>query len=228
MDFVVKNSDPADVPPANHGFVGRFIRLLGNRLLAGVAIAVPLVVTYWALAFAYRLITGLSEPWLSAFGLDFPGLGFFITVLFFIALGFMAAHGVGRRLLERGEALVMRVPLAAPIYAGTKQVLRSLQGGGPARKFQRVVVVDFLGHGSYVIGFATGHFTEAGSGRAMTTVFVPTAPNPTTGLLIAVPGEQLRDCDLTIEEATKMLFSGGLVVPPRALHVAPITGKTTV
>jgi uncharacterized membrane protein len=228
MDSAVNTSNPADNPPVKHGPMGCFLRLLGHRLLAGVAIAVPLVVTYWALAFAYRLITGLSEPWLKAFGVDFPGLGFVITVLFFLALGFMAAHGVGRRLLERGEALVMRVPLAAPIYAGTKQVLRSLQGGGPARKFQRVVVVDFLGHGSYVIGFATGHFTEAGTGRAMTTVFVPTAPNPTTGLLIAVPSEQLRDCDLTIEEATKMLFSGGLVVPPRPLHVAPMPDKTIV
>jgi len=228
MIAMVNTSDPADNPPVKHGPMGRFLRLLGHRLLAGVAIAVPLVVTYWALAFAYRLITGLSEPWLKAFGVNFPGLGFVITVLFFLALGFMAAHGVGRRLLERGEALVMRVPLAAPIYAGTKQVLRSLQGGGPARKFQRVVVVDFLGHGSYVIGFATGHFTEAGTGRAMTTVFVPTAPNPTTGLLIAVPSEQLRDCDLTIEEATKMLFSGGLVVPPRPLHVAPMPDKTIV
>lgn len=224
----MNSTEPTDAVPTNHGPVARFLSLLGNRLLAGVAIAVPLVVTYWVLAFAYRLVTGLGEPWLKAFGVDFPGLGFVITVLFFLALGFMAAHGVGRRLLERGEALVMRVPLAAPIYAGTKQVLRSLQGGGPSRKFQRVVVVDFLGQGSYVIGFATGHFTEAASERAMTTVFVPTAPNPTTGLLVAVPTDRVRDCDLTIEEVSKMLFSGGLVVPPRPLHVAPSPDKTTV
>jgi uncharacterized membrane protein len=55
----------------------------------------------------------------------------------------------------------------------------------------------------------------------MTTVFVPTAPNPTTGLLIAVPAEKVRDCDLTMEEGTKMLVSGGLITPERPLSVGP-------
>jgi uncharacterized membrane protein len=82
-----------------------------------------------------------------------------------------------------------------------------------------------------MFGFATGHFTEAGSGRAMTTVFVPTAPNPTTGLMIAVPSAGVRDCDMTMEEATKMLFSGGLVTPDRPLEVraeGPGSGQTDV
>jgi uncharacterized membrane protein len=213
------------------GRVARLAGILGNRLLAGIAIAVPLVVTYWVLAFAYRLINGLSEPWLKAFGLDLPGLGFAMTILFFIGVGFMATHVLGRRLLEQGESIVLRIPVVASIYAGTKQVLQSLQGGGPARRFNRVVVVEFFAPGSYMFGFATGHFTEAGSGRAMTTVFVPTAPNPTTGLMIAVPSASVRDCDMTMEEATKMLFSGGLVTPDRPLEVraeGPGSGQTDV
>jgi len=215
-------------PPAP-GRAAQWFALLGNRLLAGIAFAVPLVVTYWVLAFAYRVITGLSEPWLKPFGLNFPGLGFVITLLFFTGLGFMAAHVIGRRLLERGENLLLRIPVVAAIYAGTKQVLQSLQGGAAAGKSKRVVVVDFLSSGSYLIGFATGHFTEGGSGREMTTIFVPTAPNPTTGLIIAVPSGQVRDCDMTMEEATKMLFSGGLVTPDRPLgiHAGP-KGKTIV
>ena len=73
--------------------------------------------------------------------------------------------------------------------------------------------------GSYLFGYATGHFTEAGTGREMTTVFVPTAPNPTTGLIFAVPSDQVRDCDLSMEEATKMLVSGGLIMPGRPISV---------
>ncbi len=120
--------------------------------------------------------------------------------------------------------MLLRVPVVAAIYAGTKQVLQSLQGGAAAGKSKRVVVVDFLSTGSYLIGFATGHFTEAGTNRAMTTVFVPTAPNPTTGLIIAVPSDRVRDCDMTMEEATKMLFSGGLVTPDRPLGIDPAGG----
>ena len=201
------------------GRVARFFGVLGNRLLAGIAFAVPLVVTYWVLAFGYRLITGLSEPWLKTFGLDFPGLGFAITLLFFTGLGFMAAHVFGRRLLARGESFLLRVPVVASIYAGTKQVLQSVQGGGAADKTKRVVVVDLAGSDNYMFGFATGHFEEAGTGRRMTMVFVPTAPNPTTGLIIAVPSARVRDCDMTMEEATKMLFSGGLVTPDRPVGV---------
>lgn len=217
-------TDPVERPP--RGKIAHAAAVAGNRLLAGVAVAVPLVVTYWVLAFAYRLVNGLSEPWLRTFGLNFPGLGFAITLLIFFGLGVMAKHVIGRRVLERGESMLLRVPVVASIYAATKQVLQSLQGGG-TKKFKRVVVVDFITPGSYVVGFATGGFTEAGTGRVMTTVFVPTAPNPTTGLIIAVPSDRVRDCDMSIEEATKMLFSGGLVTPDRSVRVEPPSEEKT-
>ena len=69
---------------------------------------------------------------------------------------------------------------------------------------------------------------EAGTGREMTTLFVPTAPQPTTGLIIAVPSEKVRDCDLTVEEGTKMLVSAGLVTPQRPLSVGPEKGLKNV
>lgn len=190
---------------------------LGNRLLAGIAFAVPLVVTYWVLAAVYRLVNGLSEPWLRAFGLDVPGLGFLITLLLFMGLGFMAAHVIGRRLLERFEALLLRIPLVSSIYAGTKQILHSVKGASGTAKFQRVVVVAYPAGEGRLFGFATGRLNDKGTGRELTMVFVPTAPNPTTGLIIAVPSDQVMDCDMTIEEATKMLFSGGLVTPERPI-----------
>jgi len=210
----------SDPPPKRH----RFRRLaggLGNRLLAGILFAVPLVVTYWVLSFGYGLVTGLSDPWLQAFGVDFPGAGFLITVFAFIALGFMATHVLGRRMLDRFESLMLRIPVVGSIYAGAKQVLQTIQGVGSSPKPKRAVVVDYLVPGSYLFGYATGHFTEAGTGREMTTLFVPTAPNPTTGLIIAVPSEKVRDCDLTVEEGTKMLVSAGLVTPSRPLSVGP-------
>ena len=199
----------------------RLIGSLGNRLLTGIAFAVPLVVTYWVLSFGYGLVTGLSDPWLKALGVDFPGAGFFITILAFIGLGFMATHVIGRRLLDRFELFMLRIPVAGSIYSGAKQVLQTIQGVGTGPKPKRAVVVEYLMPGSYLFGYATGYFTEAGSHREMTTVFVPTAPNPTTGLLIAVPADKVRDSDLTMEEATKMLVSGGLITPERPLSVSP-------
>lgn len=216
---------PASPPPEWRQTVRHAVAAMGNRLLAGIAFAVPLVVTYWVLSAVYHLVNGLSEPWLRAFGLNFPGLGFVITLLLFMALGFMAAHVIGRRVLERFEGILLRIPVVASIYAGAKQILQSLQGVGGAGKFKRVVVVPYPAPGSFLFGFATGTMTDGRTGEELTTVFVPTAPNPTTGLIIVVPSEHVRDCGLTMEEATKMLFSGGLVTPGRPLFVASGEGE---
>ena len=207
--------------PPSPGGLPRFLATLGNRLLAGILFAIPLVVTYWVLSFGYGLVTGLSDPWLKAFGVDFPGAGFVITLLAFVGLGFMATHVIGRRVLDRFELFMLRIPVVGAIYSGAKQVLLTIQGVGTSPKPKRAVVVEYLAPGSYLFGYATGHFTEAASGREMTTVFVPTAPNPTTGLIIAVPSDKVRDCDLTMEEGTKMLVSGGLITPSRPLSVGP-------
>jgi uncharacterized membrane protein len=221
MDEVMESSVQPPTDGKKYHRFARFFGLLGHRLLAGILFAVPLVVTYWVLSFGYGLVTGLSDPWLKAFGIDFPGAGFLITLLAFIALGFMAAHVIGRRMLDRFEAFMLRIPVVGSIYAGAKQVLQTIQGMGTSPKPKRAVVVEYLVPGSYLFGYATGHFTEAGTGREMTTLFVPTAPNPTTGLIIAVPTEKVRDCDLTVEEGTKMLVSAGLVAPQRPLSVGP-------
>ena len=213
-----ETSEPAR--PAGRRFA-RFVRALGNRLFTGILFAIPLIVTYWVLSFGYGLVTGLSDPWLKAFGVDFPGAGFLITILAFIGLGFMATHVIGRRMLDRFEAFMLRIPVVGSIYSGAKQVLQTIQGMGTSPKPKRAVVVEYVVPGSYLFGYATGHFTEAGTGREMTTVFVPTAPNPTTGLIFAVPSDQVRDCDLSMEEATKMLVSGGLIMPGRPLSVGP-------
>jgi uncharacterized membrane protein len=228
MDESVSGPDqPADKRPPGRR-VARFVGALGNRLLAGILFAIPLVVTYWVLAFGYGLVTGLSDPWLQAFGVDFPGAGFLITILAFIALGFMATHVLGRRMLDRFEALMLRIPVVGSIYSGAKQVLQTIQGMGTSPKPKRAVVVEYIVPGSYLFGYATGHFTEADTAREMTSVFVPTAPNPTTGLIIAVPSEKVRDCNLSMEEATKMLVSGGLIMPGRPLSVGPEAGRKNV
>ena len=221
MAYVVSASEETPSGQPSRRRFARFLGALGNRLFTGILFAIPLVVTYWVLSFGYGLVTGLSDPWLKAFGIYFPGAGFLITILAFIGLGFMATHVIGRRMLDRFEAFMLRIPVVGSIYSGAKQVLQTIQGVGSSPKPKRAVVVEYIVPGSYLFGYATGHFTEAGTGREMTTLFVPTAPNPTTGLIIAVPSEKVRDCDLTVEEGTKMLVSGGLIAPQRALSVGP-------
>jgi hypothetical protein len=130
---------PINETPSERWFA-RFLAVLGNRLLAGIAFAIPLVVTYWIVSFGYGLVTGLSDPWLKAFGVDFPGAGFLITIAAFIGLGFMATHVIGRRVLDRFERFMLRIPVVGSIYSGAKQVLQTLQGVGTSPKPKRPVV----------------------------------------------------------------------------------------
>jgi uncharacterized membrane protein len=107
----------------------------------------------------------------------------------------------------------MRVPLVAPLYGAIKQMLDSfrMMKSGEAK---RVVYLEYPSEGSLLIGFVTGHYFEPRQQRNYTLVFLPMAPNPLAGFVVAVPDEKIMECSLTFEEASKLIVSGGLVVPP--------------
>ncbi len=50
-------------------------------------------------------------------------------------------------------------------------------------------------------------------GEPCVTVFVPTTPNPTSGFMLVVPRARIRDAQLPVEEAMKLIISAGAVSP---------------
>lgn len=198
------------------------VRLLWGRLLTGVVIMVPLIVTVWVLSLAYTYIGKISEPIWGTFGVTKDAIGeaninrlnFATTLILLVGVGFMATHVIGRQLIDRVEAVFMRVPLVAPLYGAIKQMLDSfrMMKSGEAK---RVVYLEYPSEGSLLIGFVTGHYFEPKLQRSYTLVFLPMAPNPLAGFVVAVPDERLIECSLTFEEASKLIVSGGLVVPPQ-------------
>jgi len=202
----------SDAPHKNP--VRRILGHLGNRLLTGILVAVPLIVTIWVLALAYRFINGISSPFWAALGIEnIPILGFLTTLLLLIGLGFMATHVIGRRILEAVETIIGRLPLVSQLYNAIKQAIDSFKQMNSNPPFKRVAYVEYPSEGCFLIGFVTGQFTEGKTGRNLTLVFLPTAPNPLTGFIVAIPDEKIVDSDLTLEQATKMIITAGLVVP---------------
>jgi uncharacterized membrane protein len=188
--------------------------LLWSRLLTGIVIAVPLIVTLLVLNLAYTYIAKISEPIWDTIGVkNQTFLNFLTTLLLLIAVGFTAAHVLGRRLIDRVESVFMRVPLIAPLYGAIKQMIDSfrMMKSGEAK---RVVYLEYPSEGSLLLGFVTGHYFEPKMQRNYTLVFLPMAPNPLAGFVVAVPDEKIMECSLTFEEASKLIVSGGLVVPP--------------
>jgi uncharacterized membrane protein len=217
---------------------------LRNKFLAGLALALPLIITFWILSFVYDLLHAWSKPVLGQavnlvnefsdepiLNIEDPKLesltnfiGFLFSVLAILGLGFMATNVIGVHIVTAIDKLLLRIPLVAVIYRPLKQVIDAFRSlGGTKQNFKRVVYIDYPVPGMRMIGFATGQYCDPQTGKAMTCVLLPTAPSPMTGILLVVDSEKITDAPITIEEAMKMIISGGLVSPLNA--VAPLNQK---
>lgn len=193
-----------------------FATHLRNTLLAGLVILIPLVITIWVLNLAYHFIAGVSAPLLLALHIPvIPGLPFLITLLMLLGVGFMATNVWGRLILATGDRLILKLPLVGGIYAGIRQVIDSIKNLNKTGRDKRVVYVPYPAEGSYILAFATGEFHDPALGVDMTWVLLPTAPNPMTALIVAIETTRLINSELTLEEATKLIVSGGVMIPAR-------------
>src|SRR3990167_2869033 len=190
-----------------------FFRHLCNRLLTGVAVAVPLIATVLVLEVAYNFINGVTAPLYRALKINIPGIGFVTTLFLLIFLGFMASHVVGNKILEAFEAFIRRIPLVAQIYSVVKQALESFKTIKSTENFKRVAYVECPSTGCMLVGYVTGQIYEPKLGGQMTMVFVPHSPNPLTGFLIIVENSRVIESSLTLEQVTKLVMSAGLVAP---------------
>jgi uncharacterized membrane protein len=193
----------------------------GNKALTGVVVAIPLIATGFVVKQAYIIVNDFSAPFLGSVGIHWPLLPFFVTLGVLTALGYMASNMLGQRILDGMERILLRIPVVTTIYAGVKQVIDSFKSFNNMGNFKRVVYVDYPSDGARLIGFVTGQYYDANLREEMTSVVIPTAPNPMTGLIIVVPNNKLTDSSLTLEEAMKMVVSAGLVVPKRRPIVVP-------
>ena len=208
---------------------------LRNKFLAGLAVVVPLVTTFWILKLVYDFMQGLSRPLLvwfagvfnqavgsEAWRIDVAGehflqvsnlIGFLIPLALLIALGVMATNVLGVRVVSAMDKLLLSIPLISFIYKSLKQVIEAFRGFGGTRSFKRVVYVEYPSPGMKLIGFVTGQYADPKTGANMSCVFLPGALSPMTGLLIVTESTRLEDAPLSIEDAMKMIFSGGLIGP---------------
>jgi uncharacterized membrane protein len=130
-------------------------------------------------------------------------------------IGLMARNIVGRWLLEFGEGTLLRIPLAGSVYKTLKQLLETFLQGNSTR-FRRVVLIEYPREGLYALGFVTGVLSStlaADFDQTMLSVFIPTAPNPTTGWYAVVPESSVRDIELSVEDAFRTIISAGIVSP---------------
>lgn len=135
-----------------------------------------------------------------------------LTAAAIYSLGVITSNIVGRRLVGAAEAVVDRLPIVKTIYHASKQVLETFAGQS-GQSFQRVVLVPFPSQTCRSVAFVTGSSRGRTDGVEYYTVFIATTPNPTTGFVFVVPRSEVVELDWTIEEAVKVVMSGGVLVP---------------
>jgi uncharacterized membrane protein len=193
---------------------------LRRTVMTGLTVIAPLWITGWVLKILFNWADGFSRPLIreTAQGLGYPdfhipGLGFVLTFIILWIVGALAANVIGRRLLQNAREALEALPLVRTIYAPVRQLMESMTSPEKAG-FERVILVEYPRTGLWTLGFLSGDVPRETHKEPAHSIFVPTAPNPTTGFMLIVPPEQLRPTDLGVEEALKMIVSAGVVVPP--------------
>ena len=196
------------------------LQRLRRTIMAGLTIIAPLWVTGWVLKTLFNWADGFSAPLIRQVAKPFgypefhiPGLGFVLTFIILWVVGAFAANVVGRSLWQYAREALEGLPLVRTIYAPVQQLMETLTSPGKAG-FEKVVLVEYPRTGLWTLGFLAGNVPREDEAAPAHSIFVPTAPNPTTGFMLIVPPEQLRPTDLGVEEALKMIVSAGVVVPP--------------
>jgi len=187
-----------------------FKRNLGAKFGLGLLTIVPLAGTIGILYWGFVKIDSILQPLIETIaGRTIPGIGFAITVLFIILIGFVASNIAGRNLIRYGESFIPWFPIVHQLYNGIKQIAESFSATRQNGRMQPVLT-EFPRKGMQVIGFVTNEFQDE-DGKKLLTVFIPTSPNPTSGFLQIVNEEEVKHTPLSIEDALKTIVSAGRV-----------------
>lgn len=220
-------------PKPDLPLISRLQQDLKSDLIAGLLVVIPLATTFWLATtfskFVLAFLTSVPKQFnpfitLNPYLQDLINLSLGLTVplLGILLIGLMARITVGRWLLEFGEGTLSRIPLAGSVYKTLKQLLETFLKDN-SKRFRRVVLVEYPREGLFSVGFVTGLVgpsLQAELDQPLLSVFIPTAPNPTTGWYTLVPESSVRNLNISVEDAFRTIISAGIVNPDE--KVAPV------
>jgi len=186
---------------------------LRRSFIAGFFVVVPLFISVAAFIWVFGVVDGLTTPLYDrVIGRRIPGLGTLTTAAAIVLVGAFARNVIGRRVLQRGESWLLRVPGFRTIYAPVKQLIAAFSPDN-ASGFKRVVMVEDAKRG-FVLGFLTREFTiDKGAGpEPMVAVYVPTN-HLYLGDVMVFPRGQAFFPDVSVEEGIRIFLTGGMALP---------------
>lgn len=186
-----------------------------NSFMRGIAVIVPIVITIIVLKTLFEAIDGIISPLTDELiGFHVPGVGFVTMLLLIMIVGLMSRNLIGRFIIKFFDKLISTLPLARTIYSAIRDLISAFAISAKSKTFKNVVVVEYPRVGLYSVGFATNEVfmnLDGQNNTDLVSVYFPHPPNPTSGVVIFVPRDQIKVLNLTIEEGLKLVLSGGVV-----------------
>ena len=200
------------------GIFARFRRYF----LAGISVTSPILITVYVTWLIVTIIDAQVAGLLPN-SLDItkqlphqiPGLGLIISIIVITFIGAITPGFIGRTLLKVGERILDKTPVVRSIYGAIKQIMETIMSTN-SESFREVVLAEYPRKGIWVIGFVTGETkgeVQTLNKEKLINVFIPTTPNPTSGFLLFIPKKDLIYMKMKVEDAVKMVISGGIVTP---------------
>ena len=203
-----------------NNFITKFRSFFFTGFLVTAPILITLYVTWIVITFIDSKVADLLPEYLdfrTAFPYQIPGFGLLIVIIFITIVGALTPGIIGRTLLKTGERIVSKMPIVRSIYSALKQIMETIMSTN-SNSFREVVLVEYPRKGIWVIGFVTGDTKGEvqkllKNKNQLINIFIPTTPNPTSGFLLFVPKKDLLYLKMSVEQAVKLVISGGIVAP---------------
>ena len=184
---------------------------LQKRMAAGFVVLIPIGVTVVVVKVLFDLLDPpLQDLFLKNFSWSFPGMGVISLVIITYLMGLVATLVVGRRLIDMGHRVMDMIPVVKSIYGVVRQAAEAFSN--PENRYSAVVLVNFPWSNIRSIALVTARL-RGEDGVASLAIFVPTSPNPTSGFMVVIPEDQVTYTDLSVEDAMKVIISGGILAP---------------
>ncbi|MBN1269813.1 MAG: DUF502 domain-containing protein [Kiritimatiellae bacterium] len=194
-----------------------------NNILVGLVLVTPIVITGFIINGIFRFATNRLLPAQfrgSEHELLFRAAAILAVLVILFLIGLLVRNFVGRRLYRFGDSVLTRIPVISKIYLSVRQISEALVAQRQTL-FQDVVLVEYPRKGLYSVGFVTATVPDTvgrqlkaeGSPSSWVSVFIATTPNPTSGVLILAPRQDLIPLRISVADAMKLIISAGAAYP---------------
>ena len=206
----------------------KVMHFLEKNLFAGIVVILPITVTAFIIRF---FVVSLNSIMLNPLAIRLKPyllqeeqrlflakvVVFIAALLIIIFIGIMTRIIIVRKTFSFFEKFLYKLPMVNKIYGAIKEISKAFLGNKKSG-FKKVVLVEYPRKGIYTIGFVTSEsmiaFSVSEDSRDLVSIYIPTTPNPTSGLFIMVPRGDVKALDMSVEEALKVVISAGAIAPP--------------